>query len=87
MKNIFILILLVLSACASVKKVKNSIAPDNSIVTPTKLKERNKFIKIAQEKQTPEKQIATPENFTKWTLFTGTGSFILFQYLKWRNIV
>jgi hypothetical protein len=87
MKNIFILMLLVLSACASVKKVKNSIIPDNGIVTPTKLKEQNEFVKIGQEKQNPEKQIATPENFTKWTLFTGTGSFILFQYLKWRNIV
>lgn len=87
MKNLFILILLILCACTSVKKAKNSIVSDNSIVTPTKLKQQNEFIKIADEKLNPEKQVVTPENFTKWTLFTGTGSFILFQFLKWRNIV
>jgi len=87
MKKLFILILLVICSCSTMNKAKNKLISDNAILKPTKLKEQNEFVKVADSKIDPEKQVLTPQAFTKWTIFTSAGSFLLFQFLKWKQIV
>ena len=89
MKRYIILTLTVIlfCSCSTLNKAKNTVIQDKSIVKPTKPKEKNEFIKVADEKLNPEKQVLTPQAFTKWTIFTSAGSFLLFQFLKWKQIV
>ena len=54
---------------------------------PKRAEAENKFIRSADEKANPEKQVLSPQAFTKWTIFTSAGSFLLFQFLKWKQIV
>ena len=87
MKKLFFITFIALCSCSTINKAKNTVIQDKSIVKPTKLQEKNEFIKIADEKLDPEKQVLTPQAFTKWTIFTSAGSFLLFQFLKWKQIV
>lgn len=89
MKRYIILTLTVIlfCSCSTLNKAKNTVIPDQTIVKATKPKEKNEFIKLADEKLNPEKQVLTPQAFTKWTIFTSAGSFLLFQFLKWKQIV
>ena len=79
-----IIILILLCSCSTVKGFKKN---DDRIAVPKKAKIDNRFIRSADEKANPEKQVMTPEGFTKWTIFTSAGSFLLFQFLKWKQVV
>tara|TARA_A100001515_G_C4494051_1_gene184320 strand:- start:424 stop:681 length:258 start_codon:yes stop_codon:yes gene_type:complete len=71
-------------ACSTVKGFKKN---DERIKIPTRAQVDNRFIRSADEKPNPEKQVLSPKAFTQWTIFTSAGSFLLFQFLKWKNIV
>ena len=79
-----ILIITLFCACSTVKGFKKN---DERIKIPTRAEADNRFIRSADEKPNPEKQILSPKAFTQWTIFTSAGSFLLFQFLKWRHIV
>lgn len=87
MKKLLFLSLVILCSCSTMSKAKNKIISDKAIVKPTKLKEQNEFIRSADEKLNPEKQVLSPQAFTKWTIATSAGSFLLFNFLRWKNIV
>ena len=71
-------------SCSTVKSIKKN---DERIKIPTRAEAENRFIRSADEKPNPEKQVLSPQAFTKWTIFTSAGSFLLFQFLKWKQIV
>ena len=71
-------------SCSTMRGYKKN---DKRINIPQKASVENKFIRYADEKIDKQKQIFTPEGFTKWTLFSGTFSFLLFQFLKWKHVV
>jgi hypothetical protein len=81
---IVIIILILLCSCSTVRGFKKN---DDRITVPKRAQVDNKFIRSADEKVNPEKQVLTPQAFTKWTIFTSAGSFLLFQFLKWKQIV
>ena len=81
--TILILAFFTFCSCSTVKGLKK----DSRVVTPKKTEVQNKFIRYADEKANPEKQILSPQQFTKWTISTSIGSFLLFQFLKWKQIV
>ena len=79
-----IIILILLCSCSTARGFKKN---DDRITVPKRAQVDNKFIRSADEKVNPEKQVLTPQAFTKWTIFTSAGSFLLFQFLKWKQIV
>jgi len=80
---ILILTVFTFCSCSTVKSLKK----DDRIMMPKRAEAENKFIRSADEKANPEKQVLSPQAFTKWTIFTSAGSFLLFQFLKWKQIV
>lgn len=85
MKYLILIISMALfCSCSTIRGYKKS---DKRVNVPQKASVENKFIRYADEKIDKQKQILTPEGFTKWTLFSGTFSFLLFQFLKWKHVV
>lgn len=80
---ILILVAFVFCSCSTVKSLKK----DDRIMLPKKAEAENRFIRSADEKPNPEKQVLSPQAFTKWTIATSAGSFLLFNFLRWKNIV
>lgn len=81
---ILTLTIFLLSSCSTIKNFKKD---DSRIIEPKRALAENRFIRSADGKLNPEKQVVTPKGFTIWTIFTGTGSLLLFQFLKWKHIV
>jgi hypothetical protein len=80
---ILILAIFTFCSCSTVKSLKK----DDRVVLPKRAEAENRFIRSADEKPNPEKQVLSPQAFTKWTIATSAGSFLLFNFLRWKNIV
>jgi|TARA_R100000234_G_scaffold118331_1_gene98550 hypothetical protein len=71
-------------SCSTIRGFKKN---DSRINIPKKAEAQNRFLKSADEKPNSQKQVLSPQAFTKWTLFSSAGSFIVFQFLRWKHIV
>jgi hypothetical protein len=84
-KYIFLtLTLIFICSCSTVRGFKKN---DERVLIPKRAEAQNRFIRSADEKPNPEKQVLSPQAFTKWTLFSSAGSFMIFQFLRWKHIV
>ena len=81
---ILIMVSCVFCSCATIKKYRSS---GEKITLPEKAERENRFIRSIVGGEATEKQVLTPQSFTKLTLSTGAFSFLLFQFLKWKHIV